>query len=46
MILPILDAAGSKVIGTMDIESDKPDTFTAETQEFLARSVAVIRALW
>jgi L-methionine (R)-S-oxide reductase len=30
MIVPILDAASGVVIGTIDVESEKPDAFAAE----------------
>ena len=46
IIVPILDPAGDRVIGTLDIESEKPRAFTPEEQAFLESCAAVIRPLW
>lgn len=38
--------AGSTVIGTIDIESDKPDAFDERTERLLETCAGVLRPLW
>jgi putative methionine-R-sulfoxide reductase with GAF domain len=37
---------GGRVAGTIDIESEKPDAFDADTQAMLEACAAAIRPLW
>jgi L-methionine (R)-S-oxide reductase len=46
IIVPVLDAAGDCVLGTIDVESEHPHAFDSATQERLERCAAVLRILW
>jgi L-methionine (R)-S-oxide reductase len=46
IIVPVLDGEGESVLGTIDIESETPNAFDKETQDFLEACSAVIRPLW
>jgi putative methionine-R-sulfoxide reductase with GAF domain len=44
--MPLNDVARETVIGTLDIESEKPDASNSAVQEFLDNSARSIRGLW
>jgi GAF domain-containing protein len=46
IIVPVLDATGSKVIGTIDVESDKLDAFGRPDQEVLEKCALALTPLW
>jgi L-methionine (R)-S-oxide reductase len=46
IIVPVFDGEGKSVVGTIDIESETPNAFDEETQDFLEACSAVIRPLW
>jgi L-methionine (R)-S-oxide reductase len=46
IIVPVFDGEGKSVLGTIDIESETPNAFDEETQDFLEACSAVIRPLW
>ena len=46
IIVPILDARGVNVIGTVDIESEQANAFSADTQRLLEECAKAIGALW
>jgi GAF domain-containing protein len=46
IIVPVLDQMDGKVVGTIDVESDKPNAFSDEVQGFLETCSDVIRPLW
>ena len=46
IIVPILDAEANNVVGTIDIESEKPNAFSKDVQDLLESCAAVIRPLW
>jgi putative methionine-R-sulfoxide reductase with GAF domain len=46
IIIPILDPRDSRVIGTIDVESEKANAFSATDQERLERSASAALALW
>jgi len=46
IIVPVFDEEGKSVVGTIDIESEAPNAFDRETQDFLEACSAVIRPLW
>jgi putative methionine-R-sulfoxide reductase with GAF domain len=46
IIIPILDAAGERVIGTMDVESERPNAFDPESQRQLEECVSALRDFW
>jgi putative methionine-R-sulfoxide reductase with GAF domain len=46
IIVPILGAQGSVVVGTIDVESASLDAFSPETQKLLEECAEVIRPLW
>jgi putative methionine-R-sulfoxide reductase with GAF domain len=45
IIVPVLDSTG-EAAGTIDVESDRANAFTAEEQELLERSAVVLAPLW
>jgi L-methionine (R)-S-oxide reductase len=45
IILPILDSAGT-VIGTLDVESEKPNAFDRATQALLEKCARLLAAFW
>jgi L-methionine (R)-S-oxide reductase len=46
IIIPVLDRSGNRVIGTIDVESERPDAFNSVTQDLLEGCVRVIRGFW
>jgi putative methionine-R-sulfoxide reductase with GAF domain len=46
IIVPVLDASGSKVVGTIDVESDKLNAFGAADQEVLEECARALWPLW
>ena len=46
IIVPVLDAEANNVVGTIDIESEKPNAFSKDVQDLLESCAAVIRPLW
>jgi GAF domain-containing protein len=46
IIVPVLDGAGENVVGTIDVESEKPHPFPEEMQTLLEACSKVIRPLW
>jgi hypothetical protein len=46
IIIPVLSAAGDKVLGTIDVESERPYAFDASTQSWLEECANVLRAFW
>jgi GAF domain-containing protein len=46
IIVPVFDGEGKSVLGTIDIESEAPNAFDKETQDFLEACSGVIRPLW
>ncbi len=46
IIVPVFDWAGENVVGTIDVESEKPNAFPEEVQTLLEACSKVIRPLW
>ena len=46
IIVPIFAATGDKVIGTIDVESEQPNAFDAQTQGLLEACAKAIASLW
>ena len=46
IIVPIFDGTSQSVVGTIDIESEKPNAFTDDVQTLLEACSRVIRPLW
>ncbi len=46
IIVPVFNAIGDSVVGTIDIESDKSNAFDSDTQDMLERCAKVIQPLW
>ncbi len=46
IIIPVLDASGELVIGTIDIESESLNAFDADTQSMLEAAAEILRPLW
>jgi L-methionine (R)-S-oxide reductase len=46
IIVPVFDAAGKTVVGTIDVESEGLEAFDRETQTFLEACAMLIRPLW
>jgi len=46
IIVPVFDRAGENVVGTIDVESEKPNAFPKEVQTLLEACSKVIRPLW
>jgi putative methionine-R-sulfoxide reductase with GAF domain len=46
IIIPILDPRNSRVIGTIDVESERANAFSATDQERLERCARAALALW
>ncbi len=46
IIVPVLDRAGENVVGTIDVESEKPNAFSEDVQALLEACANVIRPLW
>ncbi|OLB19570.1 MAG: hypothetical protein AUH16_06930 [Acidobacteria bacterium 13_2_20CM_57_7] len=46
IIVPVLDRTSETVVGTIDVESEKPNAFSEEVQSYLEACSSVIRPLW
>jgi putative methionine-R-sulfoxide reductase with GAF domain len=46
IIVPVLDRTGRKVVGTIDVESDRVDAFSEEDRAALERSAAVVAGIF
>ena len=46
IIVPVLAENGSRVVGTIDIESDRPNAFDAATQRILEECAKTLRPFW
>src|SRR6266436_567207 len=46
IIVPVFDRAGENVVGTIDVESEKPNAFSEDVQARLEDCASVIRPLW
>ena len=46
IIVPVFDAAGDHVIGTIDVESGTANAFDPDVQMFLENCSGIIRPLW
>jgi putative methionine-R-sulfoxide reductase with GAF domain len=46
MIVPVFDAEGKNVVGTIDVESEQPNAFNHNIQKLFAACSVVIRPLW
>ena len=46
MIVPVLDSAGQKVVGTIDVESEFADAFCAEQTAEVEEFARLARPLW
>jgi putative methionine-R-sulfoxide reductase with GAF domain len=46
IIVPVFDAEGKNVVGTIDVESEGLDAFDRETQAFLEACAMLISPLW
>lgn len=45
IIVPVLDAAGERVLGTIDVESERPNAFDSVAQERLEQCAEVLQPL-
>jgi GAF domain-containing protein len=43
---PVTSPDGARVVGTIDVESDRVDAFTAEDEDFLRRCAESLAPLW
>jgi L-methionine (R)-S-oxide reductase len=46
IIIPVFDGEGRSVVGTIDVESEKPNAFDKDVQDLLEACSVVIRTLW
>jgi GAF domain-containing protein len=46
IIVPVFDADGENVVGTIDVESEGPDAFDRETQALLEACAMLLRPFW
>jgi putative methionine-R-sulfoxide reductase with GAF domain len=46
MIIPVLDRAGRKVVGTIDVESDQVNAFSGGDRTALERCAAAVAELF
>lgn len=46
MIVPVFDAEGMNVVGTIDVESEQPNAFNEDIQKLFEACSVVIRPLW
>jgi L-methionine (R)-S-oxide reductase len=46
IIVPILDQAQNRVLGTVDVESEEPNAFNRDIEDLLEACSRVIRPLW
>jgi GAF domain-containing protein len=42
----VIASPAGRIVGTLDVESDRPNAFTAEDEDFLSRCAAALRPLW
>ena len=46
IIVPVVDETGSRVLGTIDVESELPNAFDASTQKMLEECAVALRQFW
>ena len=46
IIIPVLDATGNNVVGTIDVESEYPNAFDSATQARLEQCADLLMAFW
>jgi L-methionine (R)-S-oxide reductase len=46
IIVPIPDATGDRVLGTIDVESEKLNAFDSAAQAFLEECASILKGLW
>jgi putative methionine-R-sulfoxide reductase with GAF domain len=46
IIVPVVDRAGRRVVGTIDVESEKVDAFSEEDRAALERCAAVVAGIF
>ncbi len=46
IIVPVVECAGRKVVGTIDVESEQVDAFSEEDRTALERCAAAVAVLW
>jgi putative methionine-R-sulfoxide reductase with GAF domain len=46
IIIPILDCAGERVVGAIDVESDRPHAFDSAAQEMLEKCANTLQRFW
>jgi L-methionine (R)-S-oxide reductase len=46
IIVPVLDIAGDRVIGTIDVESERLNAFDSTEQEFLEECARLLAGFW
>jgi L-methionine (R)-S-oxide reductase len=46
IIVPVFDAEGKSVVGTIDVESEEPNAFDKNVQDLLDACSVVLRPLW
>ena len=46
IVVPVVAASGARVLGTIDVESEHPDAFDAQTQSQLEECAKASRAFW
>jgi len=46
IIIPVIDAAPSVVVGTIDVKSEEPNAFSEHDQEMLEECASAARLLW
>jgi L-methionine (R)-S-oxide reductase len=46
IIVPVVAASGARVLGTIDVESERPDAFDAHTQTSLEECANALRPFW
>jgi L-methionine (R)-S-oxide reductase len=46
IIVPVFDRTAERVLGTIDVESEKPHAFTLDIEDLLAACSKVIQPLW
>jgi putative methionine-R-sulfoxide reductase with GAF domain len=45
-IFPVFSSGGERVVGTIDVESDRVDVFEPEDEAFLGECAVLLRPLW
>jgi putative methionine-R-sulfoxide reductase with GAF domain len=46
IIIPVFDSVGDRVIGTIDVESERPNAFDADVQLLLEECAGILRTFW